>query len=122
MSSFNLDLQLAALKDAVAHEGPPVSVDQAISARIAAATAANARAGGRPAKRSDALRGDRWLAWPLALAASMVALSFVVRSLPPSTEAPNHVQRRPRPKMRKRGARSCRWYPWRKSSVPATRW
>ena len=48
-------------------------MDQAVAAAVA-------RAAQRPVRRSA---GDRWLAWPLALAASIAVLSFVVRSLPP---------------------------------------
>jgi len=68
-----LDRRLAALKDAVAGELPPPATDRAVAAAVARA------------KRTprDAGRGDRWLAWPLAIAASIAVLSFVVRSLPP---------------------------------------
>ncbi len=68
-----LDRRFAALKDAVADASPPAATDDAIAAAIARAERKNAQG---PAR-------DRWLAWPLALAASIAALSFVVRSLPP---------------------------------------
>jgi len=68
-----LDRRFAALKDAVADASPPTATDDAIAAAIARAERKNAQG---PAR-------DRWLAWPLALAASIAALSFVVRSLPP---------------------------------------
>lgn len=69
----DLDRRLAALKESVADALPPPAVDQAVAAAVA-------RAAQRPVRRSA---GDRWLAWPLALAASIAVLSFVVRSLPP---------------------------------------
>jgi len=71
-----LDRQLAALKESVADAVPPPGTDRAIAAAIA-------RAKRSPARRAGAANSDRWLAWPLALAASIAVLSFVVRSLPP---------------------------------------
>jgi hypothetical protein len=73
MSDTDLDRRFAALKDAVAGELPPPATDRAIAAAVA-------RAGRTPRTTP---RGDRWLMWPLALAASIAVLSFVVRSLPP---------------------------------------
>lgn len=73
----DLDRRLAALKESVADALPPPAVDRAVAAAVARAAQ---RSAPRPVRRSA---GDRWLAWPLALAASIAALSFVVRSLPP---------------------------------------
>ena len=73
MSNDPLDRRLAALKDAVVAELPPTATDRAVAAAISRA---------RRTTRAAA-RGDRWLAWPLALAASIAVLSVVVRSLPP---------------------------------------
>lgn len=73
MSNDPLDRRLAALKDAVVAELPPTATDRAVAAAISRA---------RRTTRATA-RGDRWLAWPLALAASIAVLSVVVRSLPP---------------------------------------
>ena len=73
----DLDRRLAALKESVADALPPPAVDQAVAAAVARAAQ---RSAPRPVRRSA---GDRWLAWPLALAASIAVLSFVVRSLPP---------------------------------------
>jgi hypothetical protein len=73
----DLDRQLAALKGAVADAVPPPATDEAVAAAITRAQRKSAR--GRP----DPRNGDRWLAWPLALAASIAVLSLVVRSLPP---------------------------------------
>jgi hypothetical protein len=73
MSDTDLDRRFAALKEAAAGELPPLATDRAIAAAVA-------RAGRAP---RTAMRGDRWLVWPLALAASIAVLSFVVRSLPP---------------------------------------
>ena len=79
MSNDPLDRRFAALKDAVAAELPPTATDRAVAAAVARA---------RRATRAAA-RGDRWLAWPLALAASIAVLSLVVRSLPPEAVVPD---------------------------------
>lgn len=79
MSDEELDRRLAALKHAVADELPPPATDHAIAAAVARARRASAATA----------RGDRWLAWPLALAASIAVLSFVVRSLPPDAVVAN---------------------------------
>jgi len=79
MSNDPLDRRLAALKDAVAAELPPTATDRAVATAIARA---------RRTTRAAA-RGDRWLAWPLALAASIAVLSVVVRSLPPEAVVPD---------------------------------
>lgn len=76
MQPSELDRQLAILKESVADAVPPPATDRAIAAAIAHAK----RASARPTRTSAS---DRWLAWPLALAASIAVLSFVVRSLPP---------------------------------------
>ena len=73
MSNADLDRRFAALKDAVAGELPPPAADRAIAAAVSRAARAP----------RAAARGERWLAWPLALAATIAVLSFVVRSLPP---------------------------------------
>jgi hypothetical protein len=78
MPNDPLDRRLAALKDAVAAEIPPAATDRAIAAAIA-----------RARRPRAAPSGDRWLAWPLALAASIAVLSFVVRSLPPEAVVPD---------------------------------
>jgi len=79
MSNDPLDRRLAALKDAVAAELPPTATDRAVATAVARA---------RRTTRAAA-RGDRWLAWPLALAASIAVLSVVVRSLPPEAVVPD---------------------------------
>jgi hypothetical protein len=76
-ASNDLDRQLAALKGAVADALPPPATDHAIDAAIARAQRKSAR------NRTSERNGDRWLAWPLALAASIAVLSLIVRSLPP---------------------------------------
>ena len=68
-----LDRRLVALRDRAATFEPPVAVDAA----LAAAARSAARAGGRRPGR------HAWIAWPLALAAALALLSFVVRSLAP---------------------------------------
>ena len=79
MSNDPLDRRLAALKDAVVAELPPTATDRAVATAVARA---------RRTTRAAA-RGDRWLAWPLALAASIAVLSVVVRSLPPEAVVPD---------------------------------
>jgi len=54
---------------------PPESTDRAVAAAIARAQ--------RTPRRRPRPPSERWLAWPLALAASIAVLSFIVRSLPP---------------------------------------
>lgn len=75
---FDLDREFAALKASTADALPPQTVDRAIADAIGHAQRTAGRAG--DARRS----GTRWLAWPLALAASIAVLSFVVRSVPPA--------------------------------------
>ena len=75
MQPSELDRQLAALKESVADALPPPATDRAIAAAIQK----------RASVRSSRPSGDRWLAWPLALAASIAVLSIIVRSLPPET-------------------------------------
>ncbi|MEO8753896.1 MAG: hypothetical protein ABI624_14600 [Casimicrobiaceae bacterium] len=70
-----LDVQLAALKEAAAAALPPPATDQAIAAAISRAQRQSTPGNGRS--------GTGWLAWPLALAASIAVLPLVVRSLPP---------------------------------------
>jgi len=76
-----LDARLAALRDAIADEAPPSSTDRAIAAAMARA----ARDG--PRKPGALRRFDAWFAWPLALAASITLLSFVIRAVPPQSLA-----------------------------------
>lgn len=76
-----LDARLAALRDAIADEAPPLSTDRAIAAAVARA----ARDGTR--KPGALRRFDAWFAWPLALAASITLLSLVIRTVPPSSLA-----------------------------------
>lgn len=71
-----LDRRFTALKESVADAVPPPATDAAIAAAISRAARKSAMDPARTPAR------DRWLAGPLALAASIAALSFVVRSLP----------------------------------------
>jgi hypothetical protein len=64
----NLDVQLAALRDETRQLEPPMSTDDAVAAAVRAA------ARWRPAGR------HAWIAWPLAIAASVVLVSFLLRS------------------------------------------
>ncbi len=74
--SSDLDRRFAALKASVADAVPPHATDLAIAAEIARA-ARRGTHGMHPPPRA------RWLAWPLALAATIAALSVIVRQLPP---------------------------------------
>ncbi|HSV17758.1 MAG TPA: hypothetical protein VLR71_05065 [Casimicrobiaceae bacterium] len=65
----DLDARLAALRDEAARFEPPIATDAAVAAAVRAA--ARRRPAGRHA----------WIAWPLAIAASVVIVSFVLRSL-----------------------------------------
>ena len=65
-----------------ARSDPPGSVDRAIESAIAA----KMRRPDRSARGPGVL--ERWLAWPLALAASIFAISFVVRQAPPQEIVP----------------------------------
>ncbi|HVE48465.1 MAG TPA: hypothetical protein VNG69_02470 [Casimicrobiaceae bacterium] len=71
MNAPSLDDRLHALSGALANQAPPASVDRA----IAAAIASSQRRARRPSR-------ERWLAWPLALAASIFAISLIVRQMP----------------------------------------
>lgn len=72
----DLDRRFAALKSSVADALPPAATDAGIAAAIARA---------RRTPRAAARTSGRWLAWPLALAATIAVLTVVVRSLPPES-------------------------------------
>ena len=82
MTAPLLDDRLRALSTALADVGPPAGVDRAIAAAIASKS--------RRAHRDDARTGilERWLAWPVALVASIFAISFIVRQGPPEELVP----------------------------------
>ena len=69
-----LDAQLARLRESLADAAPPPSVDHAVATAVGKAQ--------RSHRRKSPRRFEAWLAWPLGLAASIVVLSFVVRSVP----------------------------------------
>jgi hypothetical protein len=73
-----LDRRLAALRGSAATFEPPAAVDAAIAAAVRSAGRAAPHRPGRHA----------WIAWPLALAAALAMLSFVVRSLAPVQDGP----------------------------------
>jgi hypothetical protein len=70
MEHSALDRALAALREAIAQLEPPAATDAAIAA---AARSIPRRPAGRHA----------WIAWPLALAATIAAVSILVRTLAP---------------------------------------
>jgi hypothetical protein len=85
-----LDVRLAALRDSIVDEAPPPSTDRAIDAAIARADRAHRVAGRAPTLLR---RFDAWLAWPIALAASITLLSLVIRSVPPESPAESDGRR-----------------------------
>lgn len=105
-SAFSLDATLARLRAATADARPPAATDDAIAVAITAAASVRHRAApplapatatprrsvatSTPVPGTGAAAGakpraahDPWLAWPLALAASIAVLSFITRSVPP---------------------------------------
>lgn len=80
--THELDRRLAGLKDALADTGPPASADLAIAKAIGRASA----------KRARSTRGprfvDRWLAWPLALAATIAVIAIAIRAMPDGDVSP----------------------------------
>lgn len=82
MTAPLLDDRLRELSAALEHAAPPARVDRAITAAIAAAAA-------RPRRDPTSQRiFERWLAWPMALAASIFAISIIVRQAPPESLVP----------------------------------
>ena len=77
MNDSELDRQLAALKASVQQLEPPPETERAIAAAVGRAQRKSAR------RDEPSHRPERWFAWPLALAATIAVLSFVVRSMPP---------------------------------------
>ena len=71
-----LDARLGALKEECAALGPPPATDRAIAAAIARAR----RYGAHPRRVTRGL--ERWLAWPLALAASIGLIAVALRQMP----------------------------------------
>jgi hypothetical protein len=76
MTAPLLDDRLRALSVALEDAAPPSSVDRA----IAAAIASKSRRPNRTARRPGIL--ESWLAWPVALVASIFAISIIVRQAP----------------------------------------
>ncbi len=77
-----LDRRLAGLKDALAGAAPPASADLAVAKAIGRATAKRERAARAPRLV------DRWLAWPLALAAAIAVVAIAVRTFPAGDVSP----------------------------------
>jgi hypothetical protein len=82
MTAPLLDDRLRALSAALEGSGPPPGVDRAIAAAIAAKTHRPHRVVAGPGIL------ERWLAWPLALVASIFAISVIVRQVPPDDLLP----------------------------------
>jgi hypothetical protein len=76
MTAPLLDDALRDLNVALADCSPPKRVDKAIASAIA-------RAQRRRARSARSRVAERWLVWPIALAASIAAISFVVRPTAP---------------------------------------
>lgn len=71
-----LDDRLAALRSEVSTLEPPASTDRAIAAATARAMRKRERTGLAPRM------AERWLAWPVALAASIGLVAVAVRQMP----------------------------------------
>jgi hypothetical protein len=82
MTAPVLDDRLRALSAALEDAEPPPGVDRAIAAAIAAKTRHPQRAASGPGIL------ERWLAWPVALVASICAISLIVRQTPPDDLLP----------------------------------
>lgn len=82
MTAPLLDDQLRRLADALHDAAPPARTDRAIAAAIRAAQSRPKRAATKPVF-------ERWLAWPIGLAASIFAISFIVRQAPVDDVVPN---------------------------------
>lgn len=72
-----LDDGLRDLRLALAETTPPASVDRSIAQAVA-----------KTRRRRAPKAFDRWLVWPLALAASIFAISFIARNTPPEELVP----------------------------------
>ena len=79
-STDTLDERLAALSRALADRTPPATVDRAIAAAIERSGRGTAVAAARPF--------ERWLSWPIALAASIALIGVLLRESPPELPAP----------------------------------
>ena len=77
MTAPLLDDRLRALSAALDGAGPPAGVDRAIAVAIASSASRPRRTASGPGVL------ERWLAWPVALAASIFAISIIVRQAPP---------------------------------------
>lgn len=78
----DLDARLSGLKAEFAAAEPPASTDRAIGAAIERAESRRARATKGPRVI------ERWLAWPLALAASIALVAIAIRSMPAGDVSP----------------------------------
>jgi len=94
----SLDQHLAQLRESVADALPPAATDDAIAAAIARAGHRSAEPRIETRTRADPIDArearapsDRWLAWPLALAATIAVLSFIVRAVPPAAVVPAQI-------------------------------
>ena len=82
MTSPLLDDQLRRLGHALDDVVPPARTDRAIAAAIRSEQSRARRRAADPAF-------ERWLAWPIGLAASIFAISFIVRQGPAEDVVPN---------------------------------
>ena len=83
MTAPLLDDRLRALSATLEGASPPASVDRAIAAAIASKASRPDRSVSGPGIL------ERWLAWPVALAASIFAISIIVRQAPPENLVPD---------------------------------
>jgi len=93
MDDDRLDRRLSALKREFALLGPPPEVERGLAAAIANAqrAAPTSSASKIKPKRLAPTIGQRWLAWPLALAAALGLITWTLRAPSPHETAPEPV-------------------------------
>ena len=79
--SNSLDDRLAALKADMASHEPPPSTDRAVAVAVDRASRRRSRSAHAPRVL------ERWLAWPVALAAAIGLVAIAVRQMPPDETA-----------------------------------
>ena len=83
MDDDALDHRLAALKRELATLRPPLEVERGIAAAITRAQRASRGSNAGPDRRSR----ERWLAWPLAIAAALGLITWTLRAPEPGETA-----------------------------------
>ena len=94
MDDDSLDRRLSALKRELATLRPPLEVERGLAAAIAEAERASRALNTRP-NRPGWTRYERWLAWPLALAAALGFITWTLRAPPAGETALPQAARAP---------------------------